>query len=294
MMPEMPTLTTSLSLPLDRQSSTLYEKLFLLAAFIKKDCHIALTYKLQFAFQFLQVFFSVALIYCLGKMFSSSGSSAFLAAYQAEYFPFALIGLALNSYCRAGLINLTNNFRQIMTEGTLEPMCAAPVSYPCLLLGSSLWHFVFKTIRVAFYFLLAVTVFGLRLPHANWPLALLVIGLSLPVFLMFGLISSSILVVIKRGDPVNWVFSSLAGFLAGTMFPLSVLPDWLQACAWCLPLTHVLEAARRALLCQATFNDVSSQLLALLLFTLILLPITRWIVSICMRRARKLGAFSNY
>ena len=36
------------------------------AAFIKKDMKIAASYRLQFAFQFVQIFFSVTVIYFIG------------------------------------------------------------------------------------------------------------------------------------------------------------------------------------------------------------------------------------
>ena len=45
--------------------------------FIKKDMMIAISYKFQFIFQFMQVFFSVASIYFVGKMLGNSGKSCY-------------------------------------------------------------------------------------------------------------------------------------------------------------------------------------------------------------------------
>jgi len=80
-------------------------------AFIRKDFCIAITYKLQFAFQFCQVFFAIAIIYFIGKMFDGSGAAHLFDRYGTDYFSFALIGIAINSYCRAGLVNITNDIR---------------------------------------------------------------------------------------------------------------------------------------------------------------------------------------
>lgn len=273
---------------------TFMSELNKVSAFIKKDMKISVSYKLQFVFQFLQVFFGIAVIYFIGKMLGQSGKASVLRQYGGDYFSFALVGLAINSYLRAGLVTITNDIRQIMNQGTLEAMCATPTNYSWLILCSSLWQFVFETIRVVCYFAAAILIFGMKLDNANWPAALLSMALTAPVFLMLGMISCSILVVIKKGDPVSWVFSSLGAILAGTMFPVSVLPDWMQKVSLCLPLTHSLEAARRSLLTGAGPGQISANLWALVIFIIILIPLTIAVNNICMKNAKKKGAFSTH
>jgi ABC-2 type transport system permease protein len=262
--------------------------------FISKDARIAISYKLQFVFQFSQVFFGVAVIHFIGKMLDTSNQSPLLKAYGADYFSFALVGLAVTSYLRVGLVTITNDIRQIMDQGTLEAMCAAPVGYEWLLIYASLWPFVFETIRVACYFLIGMIVFGLRLHNANWFSALVTMAVTMPIFLMLGTISCSILILVKKGDPINWIFSSASALLAGTMFPITVLPGWLRAIALCLPLTHSLEAMRKCLLAGASVQRVRWHLLALLLFLVILVPVSVLVNNMCMRSARRQGAFSTH
>ena len=181
-----------------------------------------------------------------------------------------------------------------MNLGVLEAMCASPTGYKWLLFCSSLWPFIFETIRVAFYFLIGTVLFGARFPNANWAGAAITLILTIPIFLMLGMISCSILVLIKRGDPVNWIFSSASSLLAGTMFPITVFPKWLEITAKCLPLTHSLEAMRQCLLTGASVRLALPHLLALLLFAMVLLPVTVIVGNICMKRAKKQGAFSTH
>ena len=263
-------------------------------AFIAKDMRISVSYKLQFVFQFAQIFFSVALIYFVGKMLSKEGQALVLRDYGGDYFSFALVGLSISSYLRAGLVTLTNDIRQTMNQGTLEAMCAAPINYTWLLFCSSLWHFIFETIRVLFYFLLAILLFGMRLSNVNWPGVVVTLGLTAPIFLMLGVISCSILILVKRGDPINWIFSGLSGLLAGTIFHISVLPGWLQKVAWCLPLTHSLEAMRRCLLGGEGISQISTHIWALLAFIVALVPLTILSNNLCMKRAKSQGAFSTH
>jgi ABC-2 type transport system permease protein len=263
-------------------------------AFIKKDAGIAVSYRLQFIFQFSQVFFSVAIIYFIGKMIEKTGGSSLLKVYGSNYFSFALVGLAVTGFLRAGLVTITNDIRQIMNQGTLEAMCATPIGYTWLLLCSSLWPFLFESVRVVFYFLVGSVIFGLRFENANWNAAALTMALTIPIFLMLGIISSSILILVKRGDPINWIFSGAASLLAGTMFPIAVMPSWLRAIAMCLPLTHSLEAMRRTLLTGASARQIIANLAALFLFAGILLMLTLVVNRLCMKRAKASGAFTTH
>lgn len=263
-------------------------------AFIKKDMKIAVSYRLQFTVQFLQIFFAVAVIYFVGKMLGDSSGAALLRQYETNYFSFALVGLAINSYLKTSMEGITNNIRQNMNQGVLEAVCAPPIGYTWLLLCSSLWQFVFETIRVFCYFVVAITIFGMRLDQANWPGAIVSLVLTVSIFLMLGLMSCSILVLVKRGDPVYWVFSRVCGLLAGIMFPITVFPRWLQATAWCFPLTHSLEAVRRCLLTGANMRQVSTNICALLGFIVILAPLTVLVNKVCMEKARKRGAFATH
>jgi ABC-2 type transport system permease protein len=261
------------------------------AGFVRKDMAIAISYKFQFIFQFLQVFFSIAMIFFIGKML---GTSSLLKSYGTDYFSFALVGLAVASYLKAGLVTLTNDMRQIMNQGVLEAMCVCPIGYKLLLFCTALWPFIFETIRITFYFFVGMVIFGARFGNANWLGASITMILTIPIFLMLGMISCSILVLIKRGDPINWIFSSASSLLAGTMFPISVLPNWLRVVALCLPLTHSLEAMRKFLLVGASVHEARINLLALFLFMAALLPVTFFVNNICMNRAKRFGAFSTH
>ena len=114
------------------------------------------------------------------------------------------------------------------------------------------------------------------------------------IFLMLGIISCSILVLVKRGDPVSWVFSRASSLLAGTMFPVGVLPGWLQVAAFCLPLTHCLEVMRKCLLADAGLDEVAVNLWMLLGFAVILLPVTIFTSRVCMKRAKSCGSFMTH
>jgi ABC-2 type transport system permease protein len=96
----------------------------------------------------------------------------------------------------------------------------------------------------------------------------------------FGLASTGIVLVSKRGDPITWVLTTLTGLISGVLYPVAMLPDWIQKVSYALPTTQALAALRLALLQHAGIAELAAPLSALLLWGCISLPagllILRW------------------
>ena len=95
--------------------------------------------------------------------------------------------------------------------------------------------------------------------------------------------SAAFLLVYKRGSPVNAFLNGASRLLAGVYFPVTVLPEPVQAAAAWLPLTHGLEALRRAVLLGQGVGEIGRELGLLALFALILTPAGLY----CLRRAER-------
>ena len=88
--------------------------------------------------------------------------------------------------------------------------------------------------------------------------------------------------------------TSVSGLLAGTMFPISVMPGYLQVIAKCLPLTHALEAMRQSLLIGLSIREMSGSLISLSVFVVIMVPLTYLVNRFCMNKARRTGALASH
>ncbi len=263
-------------------------------AFVRRDSRIAVTYRLQFLFQFCQVFVGTAVIYFIGKMLVASGRPTLMKGYQVDYFSFALVGVAIASYSRAGLISVTEEIRQVMVQGTLEAIFASPIGYVRVLFYSSIWHFLFETIRVGCYLFLGMAVFGMSVRGANWVGVGVILLLTLSVFLMVGVMSCSLLILVKKGDPINWFFSSISTLLAGAMFPITVFPEWLQTLSLGLPLTHSLTGLRKCMLLGLPIRDVSGNICALAVFVVVFFVLMVVTTRVCIKKAKRDGALSSH
>jgi ABC-2 type transport system permease protein len=165
---------------------------------------------------------------------------------------------------------------------------------PTIIISSSLYSFLWASFRVAVYLLIAVLVFGVNVGDANVLGAIIILLLTITSFSSFGIISASFIMVLKRGDPINWVFSGVSGLLGGLYFPISVLPEWLRFFSYFLPVTYSLEGLRMAILKGYSLTQLLPNVLILLLFSIIMLPISIFVFKYAVTIAKRDGSLTQY
>jgi ABC-2 type transport system permease protein len=130
--------------------------------------------------------------------------------------------------------------------------------------------------------------------NANLVGALITLILTIICFSSLGIISASFIMVLKQGDPINWVFSALSGLLGGVFYPITVLPQWLQMFSYILPITYSLNAMRLALLQGYSLEALAPDILALMLFSVVMLPFSILAFRYAVRRAKVDGSLTQY
>jgi ABC-2 type transport system permease protein len=172
-------------------------------------------------------------------------------------------------------------------------MLLSPSRLVVTLFSSSLWSYVFATLRVLVYLLVGVAL-GMRFGQANLPFALVALLISMISFNALGLFAASVIILMKRGDVVGWGLRVSSLVLSGVYYPIGVLPGWLRFVGQALPLTHALELLRRSLLLGEGLPQLWGELLILILLTLILLPLGALACNLAIRIARTDGSLSHY
>jgi ABC-2 type transport system permease protein len=262
-------------------------------AFVRRDLRTQLSYRLSTLLQILGILFSVSSFYFVARLFGDAATSH-LAEYGGDYFAFVLIGIAFASFQAVGLFAFSSAIRSEQTQGTLETVLVTPTRLETVLFSSALWHFLLSSLRVALHLLIGVLLFGAQLGRPHIGTALLTLFLSIAAFGGLGILSASFVMVVKRGDPVNFVLASLSSLLSGVYYPVAVLPGWLQVVSGFLPMTYSLRAMRMALLERASPAQVGQELGLLALFTALILPIAWFAFRWALRRARVEGSLTQF
>lgn len=264
-------------------------------AFLKKDFLTEISYRFAFFLQFGGIFFSVVMFYFVAELIGDAPNvQQSLSEYGGNYFSFVLIGIAFSNFLAVGLGSFSSVIRSEQMIGTLEAMLVTPTRLPTIVLSSSQWSFAFTSLRVGVYLLLGGLFFGVDFGNANIPPALVALVLTVVAFSSLGIISASFVMIFKRGDPIAWAMSTSSTLIGGVYYPISILPDWLQGISYFFPITYSLRAIRLSLLQGAGFSEVGGDLMALVIFSAITIPISLVIFRYAVARAKKVGTLAYY
>lgn len=261
-------------------------------AFMRRDFLLAVSYKSAFAVQLLTIICGVPVLFYLSQVFSGAEIPA-LAPYNGQYFPFLLLGIAFQDYVTLSQSTFNTSIREHQLMGTLEIIMLSPTSVLLILLCSSLWGYVFTSVRFALFLLLGLA-YGLDLSHANLLSFALLIVLAIASFAALGILTASMTLLIKRGEVMNTLLSSAALALGGVVYPVSILPPLLQWAAHLLPFTHALSGMRKAVLLGVGPGELLSEMFALASFAAILFPLGLWAFTLAIRHAKVSGTLGQY
>jgi ABC-type multidrug transport system ATPase subunit/ABC-type multidrug transport system permease subunit len=281
------------SSPNHKASFNLKSKLLMAFSFVQRDFRLQISYRFGFFMQFAAILLSLPSFYFLSSLVGQRAVSA-LEAYGGDYFAFVLVGMAFMGYQNVALNSFARTIRSGQMMGTLEAMLMTPNRLPVILISSSLWSFVLTSFEVFLYLLLGITLFGLRLDRISLAGAFLTQLLTILAFSGIGILLASFIVVFKQETPINFLFASISGLLAGVLYPVEVLPRWLQGLSNLVPLTYSLRAMRKAILLGDSLVGISTDLMILGLFAFLLLPLGFSAFHYAVRRAKVDGSLAQF
>lgn len=262
-------------------------------AFLQKDFINEASYKFSFIIQFLGIFFTAIVFFNLSKLFGNT-ISPYLESYGGDYFSFVLIGIAFANYLQVSLRSFASCIRDAQMLGTLESLLVTQTNISTIIFSSSLYSFVVASFRVIVFLLIGVLLLGVDIGKANYIGAVLILLITIMSFSSLGIMSASFIMVLKRGDPLSWIFNNLSWLLGGVYYPVAILPGWVQKLSYLLPITHSLEGMRLALLKGYTLIGLLPCIIPLLIFTAIMLPISICVFKYAVKRAKIDGSLIKH
>jgi ABC-2 type transport system permease protein len=258
-------------------------------ALVRRDFAITRSYRLSFALEAVYGVLGLVLYYFISRTFADVSSSDLGNA--PSYFDFAAVGLVVGTVIVATTSSVGYRVREEQTTGTLEALAATPVSSIELSIGLVGFPFLFAAVQATFYLAVASIFLGLDVSNASWAgvvAVLLFAGLALAPI---GVLAGAAVLVFKRGQLIAGAIVYLMTLLGGMLFPISVLPSWVQPLADVLPLRYALNGARDALF---TGGGWETDATVLFVWALILWPVALVVFERSGAYARRAGSMSEY
>ena len=261
-------------------------------AFFRKDLQEEMSYRTAFVMQLGGILLTVSLWYLIAQ-FLQPPQGALPDLPGVPYFAYLLVGIAFYHYLASALGSFAAKLRGEQLTGTLEAMLMTPTPIPIIILSSALWDFFMTSVRVVLYLVLGAF-FGLHLRFDSLLAFFIVLLLTILAFSGIGILSAAFILYLKRGDPINFLISSASALFGGVFIPTQTLPHNLGRLGKLLPITYALSGIRKSLLMGAHLRDLLPEILALLLFVVLLVPLGMAGFTLAVRKARQEGSLAQY
>lgn len=188
---------------------------------------------------------------------------------------FILPGQLGFSLLSAGVFGTAFIFISLRQTLVIKRFFATPVSKTGIILGESLSRLIFSIFSSVIIILIGTFFFGFTLVNGITTFINMIIlsVIALIVFLGFGFVVSGIAKNENAVPPIANLITLPQFLLAGTFFPISNFPEWLQPVSRALPLTYLNEALRKISFEGASIFDVWYNILILVIWGIIVYAI---------------------
>jgi ABC-2 type transport system permease protein len=280
-------------------------------AFTLREYRIWQSYRVNQIMWLTNIFVTTLLFFLMGRMLTASDAHLMGAAYGTNYMSFVVVGIAVNTFLFTNLADPYTRIQRSYFNGTMDLFLLSPMSIYMPLVG-----LMTKSLLDDYPRLFIVGAFGMLLFGAQFRFQFSLAALGITVLLLaaaFGIgaisASSFYLLNIKRGtEPVRFIVQQLlATLLAGTYYPITVLPRPLQWVACFIPHTYAFDALRRLLDPGAhmavpvlpvqrilPWSPLTVDAVALGLMTAILLPLGFFLYGRGIEKARREGTLTRW
>ena len=187
------------------------------------------------------------------------------------YVDFIAPGVACASVMFGSILETTYNaYTRIHVRRVFEAVVTTPLSIADVIVGEYLWA-VTRGVTYGVIFLVVMTAFGI----VHSALALLAPLVFVVGALCFAVIGMAYTAFVSSIDHYNIFFTGILNpmfLFSGIFFPFDRLPQWAEAIGWCLPLSHMVAAARQLVLGGAGWGTVG-HVGVLIAFTVVVFPL---------------------
>jgi len=262
-------------------------------AIVRKDFLIEASYKLSFIFSIFSVISTILIYFFIDRMFGHR-MTKYLEEFGVNYFSYVLVSMAFFSYIGVGIGSFSARLRTEQLQGTLEFIILSPAKIYTILFGMILWNLIFASFDTLIYVITGIFLFKINFSHINIISTSITLILTIFSFGSLGIISASFIMVLKQGNPVGWLINTLEGLLGGVYFPVTVMPGYLQIIAKLFPITYAIKAIELSVYKGYSLIQLKNELLFLLIFSLLLVPLSLSSFKYALRKARRQGSLCQY
>jgi ABC-2 type transport system permease protein len=261
-----------------------------IAAIVRRDFLITVSYRTRFATHLLSTFFSLALFHFISRLVHVS---TFHSA--EDYFSFVVIGLVTLQVLNSTLQIPPGTLRGELVAGNFERLLCSPLGAVRGMLAMMVFPLLYAIATAIAMLALAGIVFGVHLRWATVALVVPVGILGAVSFAPFGVLFLATVLVAKQAmTSATFVIAGIS-LVAGLYFPVEVLPAWMRWLSDVQPFTPAVDLMRHVMVYGSPLHDsVAVELAKMAGFSAVLMPLSVWALTAALRWSRRRGTVLEY
>ncbi|HEY0971272.1 MAG TPA: ABC transporter permease [Gemmatimonadales bacterium] len=262
------------------------------AALVRAQWLVALTYRTRMLFSILGVLVGVVPVFIISRALQEVAAPS-LVGEGSQLFAFLVVGTVGLVFITSALVALPTAIGSGISTGTWESLLATPARVWGLLAALSVYDLLWNVAKAA-ALLAAAAALGARFEWGALMLALGILALIVIAYLAIGVIAGALQLAFRSTTPLPRVVLIASVFLGGVYYPTSAIPDGFRVLSEWIPLTYGLRALRRSLLEGWRLSQILPDLEMLLLFDAVLATVAALAFAAALRHARRAGTLSQY
>lgn len=261
---------------------------------VKKDFLMDFSYKISFFSQFFGMLFTAISFFFISKIFIGSESSH-LEQFNYDYFIFATIGIAILDTVVTIMRALTVSLRDAQSFGYIEMLFISKVSASYIFLCSTIYPFIKSIIKFTVYIFFLQVIGDHDFLIVSIFKSFLIFVIMIIPFIALSFLAISFVLYFKQADPINALINLSVSIFSGILYPVSVLPTFMQDISYLIPLTSQLNSVRHVLINNSTDNYIFSDLFFThSFFSLLLLFVCLKLFMITIKFVKRKGTIGTY
>jgi ABC-2 type transport system permease protein len=189
-----------------------------------------------------------------------------------SYFDFIAPGIMAMTVMMSVMTGLPVAISQEKEIGTMDGMMVAPINRLSIILGKTLGQVARGLIQGVIILLLAVGLFGVTI-HGNILLVFGLLLLGVFSFVGLGIVITSFTKDQETAQMLMMTLMFPMMFLSGVFFPVQQMPWYMQTISHFLPLTYAADALRKVMVLGAGIPAISTELVVLIAFGVVMTAI---------------------
>jgi ABC-2 type transport system permease protein len=255
---------------------------------VRRDAILFISYRSQLIAQFVGPLFTITLFYYISHLLTAKSIHS-----PGGYFGFVVVGLVIVQVLTISLGVMPVAVRQELVSGTIERFLVSAHGPINGILGTMLLPLINALVSGTLMLTLAAVLFGLPLASTA-ALAIPVALLGTLAFMPFSFFLVALVMAFKQASSVSQFILAGVAIIGGLYFPITVLPTWIRWASEVQPFTPATDLLRHLLVNTPLVHPAAIELLKLVGFAAILIPVGVMLLRASIRYGQRTGTIAEY